>query len=256
MTPSPWAKHPLKRAIDVFIAVCALIATAPLILAGAAAVFLHDRRMPFYVSERVGLDGRSFRLLKLRTMVVDAARSGVDTTVAADPRVTPVGHWLRRAKMDELPQFFNVLLGHMSLVGPRPNVPREVQRYTQVEREMLEVRPGLTDYASIVFADLADAMPAGLDANLAYNQLVRPVKSRLALHYMETASLKADFVLLSCTALNFASRRHALQRVRMLLRESGADADLIRRSSRTEPLTPLAPPGATEAVSALESETH
>lgn len=245
---------PLKRGLDLAIGTGALVITSPLVLAGAIAVFLSDLRNPFYVSQRVGLHGRSFPLLKLRTMVVGAARSGVDTTVAADPRITRVGSWLRRAKLDELPQFLNVLAGHMALIGPRPNVPREVQRYTAVERTMLEVRPGLTDYASIVFADLADAMPPGLDPNLAYNQLVRPVKSRLALHYVGTASLKTDVVLFLCTVAHFVSRRYALQRLLLLLRETGADDDLVARASRSGPLTPLAPPGSREVVHALEPE--
>jgi lipopolysaccharide/colanic/teichoic acid biosynthesis glycosyltransferase len=254
MKVSDWAMSPLKRGIDVAAAFCAIIVASPLMLAGALAVFLSDRRTPLYISQRVGVRGELFPLLKLRSMIVGAARSGVDTTVAADPRVTSIGRWLRRTKLDELPQLFNVLMGHMSLIGPRPNVPREVQRYTEAERRMLDVRPGLTDYASVVFADLADALPAGLDANLAYNQLVRPVKSRLALHYVETASLKSDLVLFFCTVAHILSRRYALRRLLTLLHETGADEDLVARSSRSSPLTPLAPPGARDIVGALKPE--
>jgi lipopolysaccharide/colanic/teichoic acid biosynthesis glycosyltransferase len=239
---------------DVVVAITAILIALPLVVVGALAVFASDGRNPFYVSNRIGLRGRQFPLFKLRTMKVGAAQSGVDTTAAGDPRVTAVGAWLRSTKLDELPQLFNVLAGHMSLVGPRPNVPREVQRYTQVERRMLDVRPGLTDYASIVFADLAHAIPPGFDPNLAYNQLVRPIKSRLALHYMRSADPRSDLVLCFCTAAHLFSRRQALRLVASLLRRTGADEDLIARSLRSGPLTPLAPPGASEVVTSLDHE--
>ena len=252
MTPSPWAAHPVKRVIDMLLAIVSILVTAPLMLLGVLAVFAGDFRNPMYVSERIGRGGRPFRLFKIRTMVVDAASSGVDTTASGDPRITRVGQWLRRTKIDELPQFFNVLLGDMSLIGPRPNVRRECERYTPLERHMLDVRPGLTDYASIVFADLAEAVPPGIDPNLAYNQYVRPLKSRLALHYVRTASLASDAALFLLTLRNALSRERTMASVLRWLQRTGADADLIERSSRDRPLTPWAPPGADRAVSAAD----
>src|SRR2546421_9553898 len=131
--------------------------------------------------------------------MVPHASSTVDTTVAGDPRITPVGKYIRATKLDELPQFVHVLSGRMSLIGPRPNVPREVELYTAEERELLSVRPGITDIASIVFADLADALADASDPNIAYNQLVRPWKSRLGLHYVRSASFGNDVRIICYT---------------------------------------------------------
>jgi lipopolysaccharide/colanic/teichoic acid biosynthesis glycosyltransferase len=240
--------YPLKRAIDVAAASCALLLFLPLLLVVLAAVWAYDRGNPLYVGERVGLGGRPFRCLKVRTMVTGASANAVDTTVSGDPRVTPVGRLLRGIKLDELPQFLHVLMGQMSVVGPRPNVPREVALYTDRERALLTVRPGLTDLASIVFADLAHALQDAVDPNIAYNQLVRPWKSRLGLHYLRCASLGIDVRIILYTVTSPIARRWTLRKISLLLKRTGAAEDLCRFVLREDPLRPMPPPGANTIV--------
>jgi lipopolysaccharide/colanic/teichoic acid biosynthesis glycosyltransferase len=240
--------YPLKRVIDLCCAAVAFVLTLPLLLLCMSAVWLSDRGNPFYVSERVGLRGRSFRFLKIRTMVPGASASGVDTTVHGDARITALGRWIRALKFDELPQFLHVLLGHMSMVGPRPNVPREVAIYTLEERGLLAVRPGITDIASIAFADLAEALINSTDPNIDYNQLVRPWKSRLGLHYIRCSSISNDLCIMFYTASGFVARRWTLGQLAGLLRRSGASEDLCRFVLRDQPLRPVPPPGADSIV--------
>ncbi len=242
----------LKRFVDIVLSALALLLAAPIIVACAAVVFLCDRRDPIFRSRRVGRGGRPFELFKIRTMVVDAAKSGIDTTVSGDPRLLPCAGPLRALKLDELPQFLNVLCGDMSLVGPRPNVPREVARYTEVERGLISIRPGITDLASVVFSDLSEAIPEGVDPNLGYNQYVRPWKSRLGLHYVRNATLGTDMSLLLLTGVNVVWRRLALSGVSRILRLQGATENLRAVASRSQSLEPAAPPGASRPVLARD----
>ncbi len=138
-------------------------------------------------------------MIKFRSMTSDAWKSGVNSTAAGDARITRVGKWLRRWKLDELPQLLNVLSGDMSLVGPRPQVMAEVELYTEEEREMLTVRPGITDLASIVFADEGEILSGSRDPDLLYNQIIRPWKSRLALFHVEHRSFALDLEVLCLT---------------------------------------------------------
>jgi len=248
------AGYPLKRPLDLAAALAALLLTLPLLLVAMAAVWVYDRGNPLYVATRVGRGGRPFRFLKIRTMVEDAGANAVDTTVAGDPRVTAVGGVIRALKLDELPQFLHVLSGRMSMVGPRPNVPREVALYTRAERGLLAVRPGITDIASIVFADLAHTLSDSGDPNIAYNQLVRPWKSRLGLHYLRCASLANDLRIIGFTVSVLFARRWTLRRISALLRRSGAPEDLCRFVLREEPLRPVPPPGADAIVTSRSVE--
>lgn len=247
MRPAPAGGFRGKRVLDFLCTSVALLLSAPLLLLAVIAVFLYDRRSPWYISERVGRDGIPFRFVKIRTMVPQASASAVDTTIAGDPRITPVGRVVRAAKLDELPQFLHVLSGRMSIVGPRPNVAREVALYTAEERALLRVSPGITDLASIVFADLGDALAGVADPNIAYNQLVRPWKSRLGLHYVQHAKLSDDLRIICYTVTVFFARTWTLQRISTLLRRAGASDELCDFVLRKHPLKPLAPPGA-EAV--------
>jgi lipopolysaccharide/colanic/teichoic acid biosynthesis glycosyltransferase len=249
------AEYPLKRPVDVLVASGALLLTLPLSVGAIAVVWLSDpANPPLYVSERVGRLGRPFSLLKIRTMVPHAAANAVDTTVAGDPRVTAVGGWIRTLKLDELPQLLHVFTGRMSLVGPRPNVRREVALYTAEERGLLAVRPGITDIASIVFADLADALGNAPDPNIAYNQLVRPWKSRLGLHYLRCASLGNDLRIMCYTVSVLFARPWTLRRISALLARTGAPADLCRFVLREDPLRPMPPPGADTIVTSRAVE--
>ena len=248
------AGYPGKRLTDLLGAGSALLLTMPLLAIAVAAVWLYDGGRPWYISERVGWRGRPFRFLKIRTMVPQASSSAVDTTVAGDPRVTPVGRFIRALKLDELPQFVHVLAGRMSMVGPRPNVPREVALYTSEERGLLTVRPGITDIASIVFADLADALANVSDPNIAYNQLVRPWKSRLGLHYVRSASFGNDMRIICYTISVLFARSWTLGRLSSLLLRTGAPEDLCRFVLREEPLRPMPPPGADAVVTSRSLE--
>jgi lipopolysaccharide/colanic/teichoic acid biosynthesis glycosyltransferase len=142
-----------KRMMDIIIAATVLVLLWPLLALIALAIYLYDFHYPFYIAPRVGLGGKVFQMVKFRSMTVNADRTGVTSTSVDDDRITPIGRYIRAFKLDELVQFWNVLWGDMSLVGPRPNVPSGVAVYTLEEQRLLTVRPGITDFASIVFAD-------------------------------------------------------------------------------------------------------
>src|SRR3979409_1917469 len=180
----PAASRALKRAVDVAASSVGLLLASPLLLIACASIWVEDRHSPFYVAPRIGQRGRTFRMVKLRSMTVRADRTGVDSTAQDDPRITRVGRVLRRFKLDEGSQLWNVLRGDMSMVGPRPQVARDVRLYTAVERHLLDAPPGITDFASIVFADEGAVLEGSSDPDLLYNQIIRPWKSRLGLHYI------------------------------------------------------------------------
>lgn len=238
----------MKRLLDFIVALLATILTIPIIAVAAIMVWRADPGNPLYLPRRIGRDGKAFTLFKIRSMVNEADKTGVDTTVEGDPRLLPVGEMIRRYKMDELPQFWNVLMGNMSLVGPRPNVRREVDLYTSTELRMLTLRPGVTDFSSIIFSDLGDRLAGHPDPNIAYNQLIRPWKGRLGVFYVEYRTLTMDVALLALTFLAIFSRRRALRGVAAVLRYYGAQPDLIALAEGRFELTPLPPFGGTEIV--------
>jgi lipopolysaccharide/colanic/teichoic acid biosynthesis glycosyltransferase len=237
-----------KRALDIVVSGTALVLLSPVLAAISFAIWVTDFHSPFYIAPRAARGDGTFMMVKFRSMVVGADRTGVDSTSAADRRITPVGRFLRRYKLDELPQLWNIIRGDMSLVGPRPQVLREVALYTAVERELLAVRPGLTDLSSIVFADEGEILRDQLDPDLAYNQVIRPWKSRLGLLYVRSRSFRLDLELILLTAVALVSLRHAISVVDRILKRLGAD-DQTRRVSRREGALPACPPpGATEIV--------
>lgn len=191
----------LKRAFDLLIATCALLVSAPLLLVIAAWIKLDSRGPVFFCQERVGLRGRTFAIYKFRTMFVDAAATGgAQITVGADPRITRAGRFLRRHKLDELPQFLNVLKGEMSVVGPRPEVPRYVALYPPETRELvLSVRPGITDLASIAYRDESRLLAQADDPEALYVQEVLPAKLEYCVQYVRTSSLRLDLVIMART---------------------------------------------------------
>jgi lipopolysaccharide/colanic/teichoic acid biosynthesis glycosyltransferase len=242
----------LKRAMDVAASGVGLLLAAPFLLIACLSIWLEDRHSPFYVASRVGRSGRPFRMVKLRSMTVRADRTGVDSTAQDDPRITRVGRVLRRFKLDECSQLWNVLRGDMSMVGPRPQVARDVRLYTAVERHLLDAPPGITDFASIVFADEGAILEGSDDPDLRYNQIIRPWKSRLGLHYIAHCSLWLDIRLMAATLLAALSRRRALVWVADMLTATGADPVLTAVARRDAPLAAAAPPGATEVVQSRE----
>lgn len=243
----------LKRAIDVLVSVAGLIVTAPILIGFAVLVWLQDLHSPLYVAKRVGLNGRAFNMIKLRSMIVDAESSGVTSTSNNDRRITAIGRLIRALKLDEIAQLWNVMKGDMSLVGPRPNVLRwGVELYTDEEMRLLSVRPGITDFASIVFADEGAILATAEEPDLAYNQLIRPWKSRLSLHYLDHQSLMLDIKLVLITVVAVVSRPTALKCVVRELRRCKAATELIEIASRDKPLTPFSPPGSDGIVMARE----
>jgi len=179
---------------------------------------------------------------------VNADKNKVDSTSANDQRITKVGHFIRRYKLDELTQLWNVFIGDMSLVGPRPNVKRETDLYTIEEQRLLSVKPGVTDMSSIVFSDEGDILKDSLNPNLDYNQLIRPWKSRLSLFCIDHSSFILDIRLILLTAVAILKREKALLGIQSILKVLGADEDLYRVAGRSDQLVPTPPPGAEEIV--------
>ena len=226
-----------------------LLITLPILLPVVFLVWKEDKKSPFYIAPRSGINGTLFKMVKLRSMMVDARSSGVDSTSVDDIRITPIGHKIRRYKLDELMQLWNVLIGDMSLVGPRPNVKTETDLYTDVEKGLLSVRPGITDFSSIVFSDEGEILKGRGNPDLTYNQLIRPWKSRLGLVYIKNQSLLLDLQLILYTIVAFVSKEKALNWVTETLRELNVDADIVIISRRNVSLYPFPPPGSEEIVS-------
>jgi lipopolysaccharide/colanic/teichoic acid biosynthesis glycosyltransferase len=238
----------MKRFFDIVFSVCGLILLSPLLLIVMLLIWLHDSHSPFYIAPRVGKNGQIFQMVKFRSMIVDADKTGVDSTSSRDPRITPIGHFVRKFKLDEFTQLWNVLMGNMSLVGPRPNVKRETDLYTPVEKRLLSVQPGITDLSSIVFSDENDILKNSEDPDIDYNQLIRPWKSRLGLLYIDNITLGLDFRLIFLTIVNMYSRPNALRSLNKLLKEIDAPEDVIRVSKRHIVLVPFPPPGSDRIV--------
>ncbi len=242
----------MKRLVDFVIAAIALILASPVLLPVMFLVWIQDWHSPFYIAPRVGKKEKLFKMVKLRSMVINADKSGVDSTSSNDRRITKVGHFIRRYKLDEFSQMWNVLIGDMSLVGPRPNVKRETDLYTSEEKKLLTVKPGITDFASIVFADEGDILKDSSDPDIDYNQLIRPGKSRLGIFYIENRSILLDLKLVYLTAVAILSREKALIAVSEILSKMKANNALVSLAMRNSPLTPTPPPGAKNIVTNRE----
>ena len=189
----------MKRVLDILAAAVGLLLLSPLFVVAAVAVKLGSRGPVFFRQERMGRGFRPFWIIKFRTMVQDAPKRGGAITVGDDPRITWVGRILRKSKIDELPQLINVLVGDMSLVGPRPEARKYVERFREDYEEILQVRPGITDLASIKYRDEAAVLGQAKDGHRAYIEHVLPEKIRLAKEYIRRASLWFDLKLVFWT---------------------------------------------------------
>lgn len=238
----------MKRIIDFLISLFGLIICSPILIPILIIVWVQDWHSPFYIAQRVGKGEKTFKMFKLRSMIIHADKSGVDSTSANDNRITGVGRFIRKYKVDELSQLINVLMGDMSLVGPRPNVKRETDLYTKEEKKLLSVKPGITDFSSIVFSDEGEILKDQSDPDIGYNQLIRPWKSRLGIFYIEKRSMIVDFKLIFLTAVAILSREKALTRISELIGKLKADNDLIEISKREKALVPTPPPGSNKIV--------
>ena len=238
----------LKRAFDILVASAGLLLFSPLLAAVMLAIWLQDRRSPFYIAPRAARGGGTFRMVKFRSMVVNADKIGGSSTAATDRRITRVGQLVRAYKLDELVQLWNVLKGDMSLVGPRPQVLTDAGLYTEAEKRMLTVRPGITDPASIVFSDEGDVLKGSANPDLRYNQIIRPWKSRLALAYIDHRNFRIDLWLIILTVVAIISRPTALHALGSLLLGWRLEPLVIRMAARQESLLAYPPPGAAEVV--------
>jgi len=202
-----------KRIFDTAIASLALLMLTPLLAVIALLVVATSRGSIFYWQARVGCNGRIFRLIKFRSMFVNSDREGLLITSAGDSRITPFGRILRRSKLDELPQLWNVVRGEMSLVGPRPEVPLYVDSYSAEQREVLTINPGITDPASIAYRDEENVLAGKADADLYYREVVLPHKVELNREYLRQMSFSYDLRLLFHTIAVVAFPRSLSRRL-------------------------------------------
>ena len=186
----------MKRAMDVVVSGGALLVLWPALVLVALAIKIDDPGPVFYRQVRVGRDGKEFRIFKFRTMIVDADKKGLQITVGKDNRITRMGRFLRKTKLDELAQLINVFVGDMSFVGPRPEVPRYVNLYTPYQRQVLLVRPGITDYASIAYRNENDLLASAEDPEKMYIDVIMPDKIELNMKYLREISPLADLKLI------------------------------------------------------------
>ena len=182
----------MKRCIDVIVSSVALIVALPVLVPAAVLIKIDSPGPLIYPSVRVGWRGRRFKMYKFRTMVARADQIGGPSTPRDDPRITRVGRWLRRFNLDELPQLINVLKGEMSIVGPRPEVPQYVELFTEEEKAILSVRPGITDWATLWVRNEGKILEGSDDPERAYMERVWPEKHRLQLEYVRNHSLWVD----------------------------------------------------------------
>ena len=238
----------LKRVVDIAVSFIALIIFSPLLLLFGFLIFIQDFKSPLYIASRVGMGEKSYKMIKLRSMIINADKTGVDSTSSNDTRITAIGSMVRKYKLDELTQLINVLKGDMSLVGPRPNVKAETDLYSKLEKKLLTVKPGITDFASIVFSDEGEILKNSIDPNLDYNQLIRPGKNLLGLFYIEKSNVFLDIYLCFLTVVAIISKQKSLSLMNKLLIYLNADQDIIDIASRKDPLIPRPPPGMDEIV--------
>ena len=189
----------VKRVFDIVGSVIGLVILAPLLCLVSILIKLNSPGSVFYRGLRAGRFGTPFKIFKFRTMVVNADRIGGPSTPEDDPRITRIGAWLRRYKLDELPQLLNVFKGEMSFVGPRPEVIDEVRLYNDEERRLLDVRPGITDWASVKFRNEGAILRGSADPHQTYREEIRPEKVRLGLAYVREHSMLTDFRILVST---------------------------------------------------------
>jgi len=186
----------VKRLFDFLASFIGLVILLPILVLISISIILTSRGGIIFAHDRVGKEGRDFKVYKFRTMQVNAEQSGQLTLGNEDPRITGIGKFLRRYKLDELPQLFNVLFGDMSLVGPRPEVRKYVEQYTEEQLKVLSVKPGITDYASIEYVDEGEILGRAEDPEKEYREVVLPHKLELGIKYVEDSSFLTDLSII------------------------------------------------------------
>lgn len=193
------------RFFDIIFSALGLVVLAPVFAAICLKIKLGSKGGCFYIQERIGKDGKPFGLYKFRTMRIGADSEGLLTVGEHDQRITRIGYFLRKTKMDELPQLLNVLKGEMSLVGPRPEVRKYVELYTEEQRKVLSVRPGITDYASIEYVNENELLSQAEDPERTYIEQVMPDKIKLNMRYLEHYNLIEYFKIIFLTFKSLVS---------------------------------------------------
>jgi len=195
----------LIRFFDIIFSALGLVVLAPVFAVISLKIRLGSKGGSFYIQERIGKDGKAFGLYKFRTMRIGADNEGLLTVGEHDQRITRIGHFLRKTKMDELPQLLNVLKGEMSLVGPRPEVRKYVELYTEAQRKVLSVRPGITDYASIEYVNENELLSQADDPERTYIEKVMPDKIKLNMRYLEHYTVSEYFKIIFLTLIKILS---------------------------------------------------
>ncbi len=190
---------PMIRLFDILFSTIGLLVLSPLFLIIYIIIIIESKGGGFYSQTRVGKNGIPFAIYKFRSMRTDADKHGLITVGGRDPRITRIGYYIRKYKIDELPQLWNVLVGDMSLVGPRPEVQKYVDLYTEEQRKVLSVRPGITDYASIEYVDENILLAKSDDPDRTYIEVVMPAKIVLNMKYINNKSLKEYFKIIFLT---------------------------------------------------------
>jgi lipopolysaccharide/colanic/teichoic acid biosynthesis glycosyltransferase len=196
----------LKRAFDFSASLVGLIVFSPLLAVVAIWVKLDSRGLVFYRASRGGRFGKPFKIFKFRSMVANADKIGGPSTSGSDARVTRSGRFIRKCKLDELSQLINVLIGDMSIVGPRPEIVSKVEKYTEEERNTLKLRPGITDWASIWNSDEGGVLDGARDADAVYEEVIRPTKMKLQIYYCQTRSFLGDLKIICLTLVRIVCR--------------------------------------------------
>lgn len=192
----------VKRSYDVIFSSLGLVVLVPLFIIIAVMIKLDSPGPVFYRQTRIGKDGQEFQIYKFRKMHEHVGDGGSNLTLANDQRMTKMGAFIRKTKIDELPQAFNVLLGNMAVVGPRPETPNYVQLYTPAQRQVLQVKPGITDYASIYFINEGDLLEKVQDPETYYIKSIMPQKIRLNKQYIQDMSFATDMKIIYITFRN------------------------------------------------------
>ncbi len=233
----------LKYFHDLFISLLGIVFLSPILFVSIVFIWINDFSNPFYFAERVGINKKKFIMIKLRTMFINADKSGVESTADDDHRITKIGKIIRKFKIDEIMQLINVIKGDMSLVGPRPNTLQAVESYSNEEKKILSVKPGITDLSSIIFSDEGKILENSSEPDLDYNQLIRPWKSKLCLLYITKNNLITDYKILFLTLLSFFSTHLARNIIANSYGEIRDSKDFYAAVIRDNPLKPSIPPG-------------
>jgi len=226
-----------KNLAKLFINTICLLICLPIILIFVVLIYFEDKSNPIYSGLRVGKDFKLFTLYKLRSMIL-RENIGFQSTSINDKRILKIGKIIRSTKIDELPQIFNVIKGDINFVGPRPNVKEEVDKYIDIEKRILDHKPGITDFSSIIFSDEGEILKDSKDPDLDYNLLIRPRKNLIALLYFKDRSILIDVYIIFLTILNILNRGLALKLIYKYLNKKYNKHDL-NFILRKKPLTKI-----------------